>query len=162
MAISVTVNLTVLFRSFGNLPRRSGLGQDQDRCRQRSHVASMQTPASTVLTLTKLRSWRLEQSWGMKLRRWSETQWCIVCPVWAAAAAHNYIITTNHTIIFRWWFIVVRPVINFIQRKTFKSACVSLKHLKCVSSKIQHYTLWMISKIRSVKKCYGEKSSEVH
>ena len=62
MAISVTVNLTVLFRSFGNLPRRSGLGQDQDRCRQRSQVASMQTPASTVtvLTLTKLRSWRLE------------------------------------------------------------------------------------------------------
>ena len=44
MAISVTVNLTVLFRSFGNLPRRSGLGQDQDRCRQRSQVASMQTP----------------------------------------------------------------------------------------------------------------------
>ena len=62
MAISVTVNLTVLFRSFGNLPRRSGLGQDQDqdRCRQRSQVASMQTQASTVLTLTKLRSWRLE------------------------------------------------------------------------------------------------------
>ena len=52
MAISVTVNLTVLFRSFGNLPRRSGLGQDQDqdRCRQRSQVASMQTqrPSSHV------------------------------------------------------------------------------------------------------------------